>query len=315
MAETGTVRAHSVGRLAVERLRDEAFRASVLAVVSGAVYLREKEGEVVWLSPASAPRHRRAILVRGPLPAWPVGASCLVQDGALCSDRDSVAWRDAPVWDPPAPPARPRGLDAASRALRQAIAHAAGTPSGCDAAWRSRAGAGDAVFRVRVQGAIRSCLSQARAAWNVGDAASTLASLGEVVGLGQGLTPSGDDAAGGFLFAVRHLDVRSERMADELIDAWLARVGERMHDLGRVLLADLARGHGPEPLHGLVVGLLAGAACGDLAARAERVTQIGRSSGWDLLAGAAAAFGVDVGMDDGEDGPVCASVAVASSVA
>ena len=110
-----------------------------------------------------------------------------------------------------------------------------------------------------------------------------------MVGLGPGLTPSGDDFLGGLLFAAHFLHCaypttfpRAEADRSGLLD-W-ART--RTHPISYAIFSDLVMGHGPEPLHELVDTLLRGGEDPFQAVNAAvRLAKIGHSSGWDMLAG------------------------------
>jgi hypothetical protein len=115
-----------------------------------------------------------------------------------------------------------------------------------------------------------------------------------LLGVGDGLTPSGDDYVGAALFA-RHLlavaglaDATAWRRAAERV---LAVAPTRTHPIGLTLLGDLAGGLGWAPLYELVAALANGAPGAALEA-AGRLTRLGHSSGWDLLAGLGAGLGV-----------------------
>jgi hypothetical protein len=115
-----------------------------------------------------------------------------------------------------------------------------------------------------------------------------------LVGFGEGLTPSGDDFLGGFLFAQRHLECSDPAMAWVDWDACESFLTEASHLTNAIslgLLADLAEGHGPEPLHNLVCEALSRGCHALIAQHAARLVQIGESSGWDILAGVAAGMG------------------------
>jgi hypothetical protein len=119
------------------------------------------------------------------------------------------------------------------------------------------------------------------------DADAAVTAAAELVGLGPGLTPAGDDFVGGAFFARARLTppgaspARWARAAAAVVDA--AR--ERTHPISHALLADLASGHGHAPLHDLANALAAGAPLAQTLDAALRVTRIGHSSGWDMLAG------------------------------
>ncbi|SBW12854.1 conserved exported hypothetical protein [uncultured Alphaproteobacteria bacterium] len=106
-----------------------------------------------------------------------------------------------------------------------------------------------------------------------------------LLGLGPGLTPSGDDFLGGFLVALRRLGAAD--LAGRLAAAVMPRAAAATNTISAALLAAAAEG-------GVSAALIA--ACDAIAGggrglgpRLDRVAAIGHSSGWDCLAGMTAA--------------------------
>jgi len=108
-----------------------------------------------------------------------------------------------------------------------------------------------------------------------------------LVGLGPGLTPSGDDFIGGALVALRTLG--RVATADRLGRPALARArAGATGDISRAHLECAARGEAAAALHGALTALCR--AEGEALGRAlAGLDGLGHSSGWDMLAGAAAA--------------------------
>jgi len=110
----------------------------------------------------------------------------------------------------------------------------------------------------------------------------------DLVGLGLGLTPSGDDFLGGLLFAADSLKMAYPgefSWEDEVVRDLIDWARTRTHPISHVILHDLALGHGPEPLHEVVRSLLMGRGSECLVAAVSRLLRMGHSSGWDILAG------------------------------
>jgi uncharacterized protein DUF2877 len=232
-------------------------------------------GEILWLGPLAAPLHPRTILV-AEAPGAGVGATLRLDLAGV------TPWRPAPL-----------ALDAARVAtLRECWTRVAddperlGVPAGFGALLLGRtpafplAGAGD-----RARALARACARD--------DATAAAAVALTLLGLGAGLTPSGDDLVGGALFASHLLagaggaDAGGWERAAATIGAAAAA---RTHPISAALLADLAVGCGHAPLHDLIAALAAG---DDARARgaATRLVRLGHSSGWDILAGFAAGLG------------------------
>jgi hypothetical protein len=104
-----------------------------------------------------------------------------------------------------------------------------------------------------------------------------------LLGLGTGLTPSGDDLAGAALFGRRCASPRDPGWED-IAQALSREAKVRSHAISAALFADLARGQSFAPLHQLAGALVSGRHGPALAAARELVA-IGHSSGWDMLAG------------------------------
>ena len=102
-----------------------------------------------------------------------------------------------------------------------------------------------------------------------------------LIGVGDGLTPSGDDFVGAALFAL-HVLRPDHRHWTAVANRLCGEADARTHIISATLLGDLAAGRSFAPLHEL---LIAAAAGGDLRGPARALTGIGHSSGWDMLAG------------------------------
>ena len=126
-----------------------------------------------------------------------------------------------------------------------------------------------------------------------GDLHSALPLAEQLIGLGPGLTPSGDDFVGGLTFMTVHLNraYPTERWLEGGdIQALLAGSESMTTRISHALLTDLAEGQSHESLHALVDSLFSDA--GDFCPyeHVRRVTEIGHSSGWDMLTGMLAAL-------------------------
>jgi Protein of unknown function (DUF2877) len=140
--------------------------------------------------------------------------------------------------------------------------------------------AADAISQIAGQAAAGALLPragiEARPLVERGDLEGAAALL---AGLGPGLTPSGDDALGGVLFAVRaaggaSLDVRLASVADSV----------RTNSIARAFLRWAARGQALAPVHDLIqAGVEGDIEAGRAAAQA--LAAVGESSGADFALG------------------------------
>lgn len=259
-----------VGDRAAALLRDGGD-ARVLAPLSASIYVVVRD-QILWLGGPDDALHPRAILLSEP----PATGGCAPGE----------VLRVPPCAVPPWCPAQPPADAWAAAALRRGaarFAHAAaslGRPEGFGARLVGAPLAfplADAVERADALAAACADDDPARAA----HAAVAL------LGLGSGLTPSGDDFVGGAFFARATLahagagDAAAWRDAAERVREAAPRA---THPISAALLGDLLAGEGWAPLHDLAHAL----ACTDAAAAREaarRLTRLGHSSGWDLLAG------------------------------
>ena len=137
-----------------------------------------------------------------------------------------------------------------------------------------------------------------------------------LIGLGPGLTPSGDDFLVG---ALALLDAIGERDAHAaLARAIIAALPGATSPLSACFLRAAAAGHVGETLHHAVSSVIAG----DVGAAIEAIETIGHSSGWDMMAGitttlrvAARSAEETVGADSIEPRlRACAAAAISDSI-
>jgi hypothetical protein len=116
--------------------------------------------------------------------------------------------------------------------------------------------------------------------------------LHALIGLGEGLTPSGDDFVGGWLFAAYHLRAAYQvaRWDQRAVNDLLEYARSRTNVISYALLRDHARGQSVAPLHDWLAALLCGADAREIETHARRVRALGSSTGENLLAGALAAI-------------------------
>jgi len=110
-------------------------------------------------------------------------------------------------------------------------------------------------------------------------AASLPDSVRDLVGLGAGLTPSGDDFLIG---ALALLDALGERIAHAILARALEHVPPGLTSpLSHCFLRTAAAGHVGEHLHRAVSSIV----CGNVEGATAAIRRIGHSSGWDMMAG------------------------------
>lgn len=107
--------------------------------------------------------------------------------------------------------------------------------------------------------------------------------LVSLLGLGPGLTPSGDDFLGGALIALHLIGLTALR--DAIWDTLEPLVATMTNDISGAHLAAAAAGFGGAALHALLDDVITGGTAA-LPQRIAALAAIGHTSGWDALAGA-----------------------------
>ena len=298
-----TVHAEVMGDTAFRELSGVGASGVVTAVVSHAVYLAcdtVDEGPMLWIVPRGSELHPRAVVAVLGDHGLRAGARFDVRGTALSISGDAVVdFGAAARWAPTAideADVPPLGVAQSriARGLEAFAAMAAEEPSD---------GFGGAIGIVRdllVTGSVarppttswwltlatppiiqiaRACLTQ--------DVATVVREADELLGLGPGLTPSGDDFVGGMLFAATVLHGAYPRSCgwDE---RGLTGIADRsrgsVNPISHALLVDHAHGMSTAAAHDVLRALVGGDETGARSA-ARRLTYVGHTSGWDILAG------------------------------
>ena len=272
MVHLGLGEAKLIGKHAEELFSAPGFSGRVLAVVTDAIYLQMADAEILWLAQNNVPMHARALRGDFDLSRLRVGMS-FRSDGARLQF-DVRAQRVAPlqfadtrVWQPAMfDPARVAPSEVVRTRAEKWYTAAQGNHTG-----------------LPLQNDIaRACRDR--------DLACVTEIVRGLIGLGDGLTPSGDDFVGGLLFAVYHLRAAypgAVRWEQRAIDDLLEYARGRTNDISHALLRDHARGQGAEPLHDWIAAMLSVGEPGDMARLAARLIEIGSTTGKNILAGAA----------------------------
>jgi hypothetical protein len=283
-----------IGRMARQTLSPDSS-GTILAGYSRAIYLCSADGELLWLAPGDVPMHRRGLRVPVPLPRPQPGSVYRVADGTLLlGSAASIELSQACVWEPqhfawssqhfeteictsgqlPMLPS-PMGF---GTFLPLLLEYAVGSP------FPPRAPRRDQVLvsaYPAICGVARACRQQ--------DLAALLKHAEGLVGMGEGLTPSGDDYIGGVLFGLAMLREAGARLAwcsPGMVASFIKASKARTNLISAALLGDHAAGHASEALHRFAYTFLMGRSAEAAYQAACDLIRIGHSTGWDLLTGA-----------------------------
>lgn len=289
-----------LGRPAAARLRAEA-RWEVCAVFRRSLYCRSEGGAFVCCGPLTLGSGPLNVLCRLPEPIdWEAtglaAGSSVVSDGTIIrvAERFVFSLAGAQVWHPEgrSTPWQPAAMMASLAELASEIRRwpargglQAIVPMVIGEAPASAAAVhtADPLLRMAMDGIepLRIWLER-RLAGNPASTSCPVLALDALLGLGPGLTPSGDDFLGGVLVALRHLGAPD--VAGSVAVELLPRSRQRTNEISHAHLAAAAGGEALAPLHDILAGLgIAGAFRGG--ARLAAVDAVGHTSGWDALAG------------------------------
>ena len=289
----------------------EGARGSILAAFSGAAYIQIGEGPLLWISGPGGVPHGRALLAAVAIEWTLTGEPVRVENGVLnVGQRLRIGLRGAPVWRAPAwsealPGAGPGTLAVLGEVARGLVANEVGWAGNSGEDESAVIGSGRPDARILRRLAERSALPwrlicQALQNPSGADFGNHLDQIANAaLGLGPGLTPSGDDFMGGLLFALElasRAGITPPGMGLHDAGARLFPLSEgRTTPISQAFLADYARGEGPEPLHRLAAAVLVGDPGEGLVA-ARRLVTIGQTTGWATFTGLVVGLTMTLGL-------------------
>ncbi|MEV8632476.1 DUF2877 domain-containing protein [Streptosporangium sp. NPDC051023] len=283
--QRGHVRAHATGAAstALRKVLESPRRpARVLAAFPTGIYLElrtELEPHVIAVVSGDAVRLPNAMVINDPLPRVSVGDEACVGDGSI--EIGGLGLRAHRWWDP-APPL------GAIDPVRLASCLPVMTEL-CDRSPRRPGLEGNGAAELLAGGCAEGSLLHG------------VTAAEQLVGLGPGLTPSGDDMLAGLLVALRHLGTaagvaRAVWLADWLAAAVTFDARSRTTPISATLLHCAARGEAS----GEVLAVLRGVAGRQsLEAALHRLFQVGHTSGADLAWGVRVGLAAVVGLESG----------------
>ncbi len=213
--------------------------------------------------------------------------SVTVESGCVHISSLALDLEGAPVWRP-LPPGIASANSATDAARRLAVAIGPQTPAdglGCLLPHAENIAAGQVVEAGCVSAlgtlattAVTSMVNGLRSS----HAPSTEAGVRGLLGLGPGLTPSGDDLLVGLLLA---LHAGRSPTADTLARI-VAQYAPCMTGMISVaILKQAALGYGSEAIHQVIDALISGVPEDEMLPKAGVLTGVGHTSGWDTLVG------------------------------
>lgn len=289
-------------KLIGEEARDiitSSSHGTILARFSKVIYLSNSRKDLIWLSPEGQPMHRRCVQMRGVLPRSRSGSNYKIYDGTLELEGGiQLDLNGQQIWKPERfrlgellPPSDiVRSLFAIMTSLQ-------GLPSpkgfGRFLPEITHMANGNLTQQeICPESSIVhpawSYLREICAASSANNHGQLLRSAKRLIGLGEGLTPSGDDFLGGMLFTLeifRKAIGQFPGYSQHDMKLFLAYAKHNTNIISYTILADHVYGHGSEVLHQFVNAVLVGEPRVRLRDLIMRIIEMGHSTGWDILTG------------------------------
>ncbi len=284
---------------AVRDLLKSGLQGRILAIFSNAIYLNSTCGELLWLMTDNIPMHRRGIQVPGGLPRVPADSSFSVRGQHLLLEPDiDLDLSPASIWESPRPNLDkllpfedlPDHLSAITRLfddfpsptgfgwiLSEITRIATGSP--LPAALPDFGRALKYTWPT-LNEIIQACLAN--------DFPRILKTAEDLIGLGEGLTPSGDDFIGGLLFSsykLQEIYTQFQGFTRSDVELFLENSRNRTNLISYTMLKDLAAGHAFDTLHRFFNAILTDQNLENVHSFGLELVRIGHSTGWDLLTG------------------------------
>jgi hypothetical protein len=298
ISKNPVLRIHRMGELAHNILSQETC-GRVLATFSNAIYLINTQDDIFWLATERIPMHQRAIHFGGPLPRVAVDSSFAVIDQHLELNSNFILdFSQASLWGSPPPfPGDNLPIDALPERLGtiSSLLDNLPSPKGFGIfiseilkfiqdqpsphSFPKLTAASEFAWPV-IQEISKACIAH--------DFPRILESAAELIGLGEGLTPSGDDFVGGLLFCLttlRHIYGPFHDVGVSDLAFFLERSKPRTNIISFTMLKDHAAGHASGTLHQFINAMLTGQCLESTYPLVMELIQIGHSTGWDMLAG------------------------------
>jgi hypothetical protein len=242
--------------------------------------------ELFWIAADDAPMHRRCLRISSPLPGLIAGSPFYAQDHRLIIDPDFIFdFGDASTWDAPHPDSGLPIIDLPARIHSffsfMDGSHAKGFGNFIPQILSLSPGDFSDPLLRRAQPLVLDMASAC-----LEHQPTRIPSIADkLIGLGTGLTPSGDDFLGGMFFALHQLQAAYPDSDFADFHLPLESYRTRTHLISYTLLNDLAHGYAVAPLHLLGNGLLMGEPFENIYLYVTQLTSIGHSTGWELVTG------------------------------
>lgn len=293
------LRSDLVGQKVLDRIQLDEYSGKVLSTVTGAVYLLGEDDEVLWLTSATG-MHARAIRLDN-LPANLVPQSQFILANKILGFPGvaTVDLSKASTWNPIgllpsqmlAVPVLLNRIDWLLTEIAK-VFEPRGTGMflseihtfwlGKDFGKPSRSSI-EPVLLSSSKPVIQICRSCRQQDWK-----TLITGCSDLIGLGYGLTPSGDDLIGGLIFCLRMVESSfpsTLQLPNSELDQFIASQQFKTNIISYCILKDMFAGCASEAVLSFVQKCFYSQSQDELMNSVSVLTQIGHSTGWDILTG------------------------------
>jgi hypothetical protein len=273
-------------------------KGKVLASVTDTIYLETEAGDLFWITGENEPLHWRSIRVHGQVPRTKERTEFSVDlNNIIFDDGLKIDLSGASEWQTKIPEsANIFSITSIYPKTRDIYAELADVP---------RNGFGnfipDIVINMSDPSKGKNQVFQdpiLRRAWILiqdivlessrHNFKLALEKAENLLGLGTGLTPSGDDFIGGLFFTFHFLgNVFHGQMSfnQSALEGFLTRSRKKTNLISFTLMQDMSLGHGLAPLHEILNSILTNQPNDRIVTSALELAKVGNSTGWDILTG------------------------------
>lgn len=262
--------AKQIGEKAHQLLMLSEFRGWVVAVFPSIAYLEGENGEIFWMAGEDVPLHQRSLTVSYSPELLSPGQNFCRQGAHLqIGDHLWISLDQASLWKPDLlDPRKILSLPELVRISQEWLA----AFLRIDPPWKKISLSLYSLIASPPYQKINSIIEVSQ----------------ELIGLGPGFSPAGDDFVGGLLFALHYsMKVYPDHfpLAKKKISNFLAWARPRTNLISWTILKDLSQGQGPEPIHKIINNLLQGEDLNAIYQEVNELIRIGHTTGQAIYDG------------------------------
>jgi hypothetical protein len=273
-------------------------KGKVLASVTDTIYLESGSDDLIWIIGENEPLHRRSIRVQGLTPRVMEGSEVLIHADQIVFDSGlKIELSGASEW-------QPKTLERSeifsitsiyqkTRDIYADLANIQGKGFGSfipeilkimeDPSKGKTPELKDLVLKKAWTFIPDIAQESSRHNFDM-----VLEKVEGLLGLGTGLTPSGDDFIGGLFFALHHLRnayPREINFSKPYLREFVDRSRKKTNRVSFILMQDMSLGHGLAPLHEMMNSMVTNRPNNSTVTSMLELAKVGNSTGWDILTG------------------------------